>query len=79
MGEIKLSGYLCDRCNHTWISRGIIDRPVVCPKCKSPYWDVPRKNNFNKNIAKGIGLEISDKGGELFPTSSKEDSGLFPK
>ena len=23
--------------------------PLVCPKCKSPYWSKPRKNNIKKN------------------------------
>ena len=47
MGKIKLEGYICERCNHSWISRNIGKKspePRVCPKCKSPYWNVPRKN-----------------------------------
>lgn len=28
----------CLRCQHSWISR-TDGRPVVCPNCKSPYWD----------------------------------------
>ena len=28
---------------HDWITRGN-DTPKVCPKCKSPYWNTPRKN-----------------------------------
>lgn len=31
----------CERCGHTWIARILVSR--VCPKCQSPYWDVPRK------------------------------------
>lgn len=27
----------CLRCRHKWIQR--VEKPVVCPKCKSPYWD----------------------------------------
>jgi predicted Zn-ribbon and HTH transcriptional regulator len=41
MGEITLKGYVCERCEHTWVPRED-ERPRVCPKCKSPYWDVPR-------------------------------------
>jgi transcription elongation factor Elf1 len=48
MGELKLDGYVCERCNHIWVSRIIKlkekRKPLVCPKCKSPYWDIPRKN-----------------------------------
>ena len=37
----------CTRCGHKWYPR-TPERPRVCPKCKSPYWDKPRK-------VKGIG------------------------
>jgi len=41
---ITVMGYRCERCTHEWIPRGDSDRgPAVCPKCKSPYWDRPRK------------------------------------
>ena len=44
MGKVKIDGYICERCKHQWISRERRkEKPVVCPKCKSPYWDVPRK------------------------------------
>ena len=47
LGKIKLDGYRCERCGHTWVPR-VYDNdsnkePVICPKCKSPYWDKPRK------------------------------------
>lgn len=34
----------CLRCGHTWIPR-TPKKPKVCPnpKCKSPYWDRPRR------------------------------------
>jgi len=48
MGEIKLSGYICERCSHVWVPRSMgkasSKKPLVCPKCKSPYWNIPRKN-----------------------------------
>jgi len=31
----------CLRCNHEFVKR--IDKPIVCPKCKSPYWNRKRK------------------------------------
>ena len=40
---IKVKGYRCERCGHTWIPREDTKKPRVCPKCKSPYWDIPRK------------------------------------
>lgn len=36
-------GYRCERCSHEWIPRGAEQEPFVCPKCKSPYWNRPRK------------------------------------
>lgn len=40
---ITVMGYRCERCNHEWIPRGTEQQPSVCPKCKSPYWNRPRK------------------------------------
>ena len=38
----------CKRCNYRWVPR--IDNPVVCPNCKSAYWNVARKNlSIKKN------------------------------
>ena len=31
----------CLRCNHEWQPRQ--EEIVQCPKCKSAYWNVPRK------------------------------------
>jgi uncharacterized CHY-type Zn-finger protein len=42
MGKIKIEGYICERCKHQWVARGI-EEPRVCPRCKSPYWDRPRR------------------------------------
>jgi DNA-directed RNA polymerase subunit RPC12/RpoP len=41
---ITVMGYRCDRCSHEWIPRDADQEPSVCPKCKSPYWNRPRKN-----------------------------------
>lgn len=40
IGDVKLDGFRC-RCGHEWLQRGD-DRPRVCPKCKSPRWDLPK-------------------------------------
>lgn len=42
MGEILQKGYECERCHHKWTPR-FDEKPRVCPKCKSPYWDVAKK------------------------------------
>jgi DNA-directed RNA polymerase subunit RPC12/RpoP len=45
MATVKLTvmGYRCERCKHEWVPREKDQEPRVCPKCKSPYWNVPRR------------------------------------
>lgn len=38
---INLPTLICKRCKHKWIPRQPV-KPVVCPKCKSPYWDTKK-------------------------------------
>jgi hypothetical protein len=40
---ITVMGFRCERCSHEWIPRDAEQEPSVCPKCKSPYWNRPRK------------------------------------
>jgi DNA-directed RNA polymerase subunit RPC12/RpoP len=42
MAKVQLWGYRCLRCGHEWLPRQE-QEPRCCPKCKSPYWDRPRK------------------------------------
>ncbi len=42
--EVKMKKYKCDRCSHEWIPRQK-EKPTICPKCKSPYWNKPRRKN----------------------------------
>ena len=45
MAKIMLQGYECERCGHKWVKRSATEGdPVICPKCKSPYWDKPRRS-----------------------------------
>jgi Zn finger protein HypA/HybF involved in hydrogenase expression len=39
---LELPTYKCLRCQHEWIPR-TRRKPRVCPKCKSPYWDIRRQ------------------------------------
>lgn len=32
----------CERCEHKWLPKKS-NQIRICPKCKSPYWDIPRK------------------------------------
>jgi rRNA maturation endonuclease Nob1 len=45
MVKVQIWGYRCERCDHEWVPRNVTSgvEPKVCPKCKSPYWNVPRK------------------------------------
>jgi predicted Zn-ribbon and HTH transcriptional regulator len=43
MGKIRIEGWICERCGHKWAPRNIKEEPKVCPKCKSPYWNKPRR------------------------------------
>lgn len=45
--KVPLMGYRCERCGHEWLPRNE-EPPRVCPKCKSPYWDRPKKNKSKK-------------------------------
>jgi len=38
----KITKVRCKRCGHEWFIRKA-ERPRTCPKCRSVYWDVPRK------------------------------------
>jgi hypothetical protein len=40
---ITVMGCRCDRCDFEWIPRILDEEPKFCPKCKSPYWNTPRK------------------------------------
>jgi predicted Zn-ribbon and HTH transcriptional regulator len=47
---LKLKGYRCTRCGHEWVPRkNRATEPRVCPRCKSPYWNRPRKLKKSKN------------------------------
>ena len=49
MARVTRELYKCDRCGHEWMPRGA-GKPTVCPKCKSPYWDIPRKTERKAHI-----------------------------
>ena len=42
MSKITVEGFKCERCGHEWVPKRKKD-PIVCPSCKSPYWNRPRK------------------------------------
>lgn len=61
--------FKCDRCDHEWVPHSDNEEPRVCPKCKSPYWDVPRGTNPRgrpRAVSYGSGV-ILDDGNTSFP------------
>jgi rRNA maturation endonuclease Nob1 len=46
--KVTIWKYICERCQHDWIPRDVGNEPKVCPKCKSPYWDTPKKITAKK-------------------------------
>lgn len=46
--KITMTGFKCERCNHEWVPRNK-EEPSVCPKCKSPYWNKPRRRKIKNN------------------------------
>lgn len=44
MAVIKKVAYKCDRCTHEWYPRLQVEElPAICPRCKSAYWNKPRR------------------------------------
>jgi DNA-directed RNA polymerase subunit RPC12/RpoP len=46
MGHTKteVDLYTCERCGHEWFNRKTSDvLPIRCARCKSPYWNRPKK------------------------------------
>lgn len=41
--KVLIFGNKCYRCGHAWRPLNVDEKPTVCPKCKSPYWDRPKK------------------------------------
>jgi hypothetical protein len=64
---ITVMGFRCDRCEHEWIPRETTGEPRVCPKCKSPYWNRPRKSPMltYEDFRSRIEETIRSGGGEL--------------
>ena len=46
---MKLPKWNCLRCGHTWIPRRDA-RPIVCPKCKSPYYDMTKRESTQIDV-----------------------------
>ena len=59
MIPITVLGYRCERCSHEWIPRGQRNgEPRVCPKCRSPWWNKPRKSMMTYDAFKTKVFEV---------------------
>lgn len=43
--KVTQDGWRCERCAHEWVPKKMDKLPTVCPACKSPYWNKPRKTD----------------------------------
>lgn len=43
VSDQTISEQTCLRCEHRWFPRSL-KLSIVCPKCMSPYWNIPRKS-----------------------------------
>jgi len=53
--KIKLPKLHCHRCGHDWIPRKLV--VTVCPDCKSPYWEIPKKIKENSAKTTTVGTK----------------------
>lgn len=72
--------YRCRRCNHIWVARKE-QKPIICPKCKSPYWNQPSTRiskefveQYKNQIIKLHDFIINSSGGEK---GIRDDGGLY--
>ena len=40
---IEVKQNTCYRCNYSWIPRKEEEESITCPKCRSPYWNRPKR------------------------------------
>ena len=79
--NILIKGNKCYRCSHVWKQNNGDIKPKVCPKCKNPYWDTPKKeaidnylnspsNDVHRVIALGGGTPMN---GDLLKRLKDDD------
>ena len=62
MGKTMIEAYQCDRCGHSWLARlKTEEEPAICPKCKSAYWNKPRRIDLAKEELEQAKLSLRNK------------------
>lgn len=46
----------CTRCNHEWMPRKA--KPITCPHCRSPYWNIPKDGIDLDSIVRDASGEV---------------------
>lgn len=65
MPQTQVPAWECNRCGHIWVgrnwpSRDDGEKPMLCPKCRTPYWDTPRKRvPMNRAQRRKVGIKNS--------------------
>src|SRR5205814_370507 len=63
---ITILGHRCERCGHEWLPKGRDREPEVCPRCKSPYWNRPRRSGVTyEDFKAAVEKTLRDAGGSL--------------
>ncbi len=74
---ITVMGFKCDRCGHEWVPRDSENEPRVCPKCKSPWWNRPRKPRMSYEDFRGrVKAALADAGRPMTWTEIRTQTGL---
>lgn len=75
---ITVMGCRCERCDHEWVPRDNDREPAVCPKCKSPYWNRPRRagSMLTYDIFRDKIKEVLRKSGSLTWTEIRTNAKL---
>lgn len=50
--KITVWGYRCERCGHEWVPLRPTP-PRVCARCKSAYWDTPKRRTAPPRTGEG--------------------------
>jgi hypothetical protein len=74
--QFNLPVLQCKRCSHKWIPRNP-EKPRICPKCKSPYWDKPKLTHVTHIIeTRGKPATLSFNQAEIIKRLEKENKTL---
>ena len=77
MAKIQMEGFRCERCAHEWAPRNTSALPRVCPACKSPYWNTPKKKPLMPDQQSNIRQSESLSSGRHGPSTHEREIALL--